>query len=558
MPIVPREEQVRGLPSVSVGPSLSPNAPAEAFGGGQAQTNITRGFANLGDQVGGIIQNAQDDAKKTRVLSAYGKLAEKAQVLYDDPTEGAISKKGIDALGAMTDYRQKFDDYANEVEADLNDDEKAMLSEKKRTLSLQLNKQLMGHANGEYQSYKKETTKSVIDIERNRVAANPFDDDVIKEALNNQKVAYLQTAEGDNPATIENDLKKLTSDTHSLALTRLVDGGNDMAAKSYFEKHQAQFYGDDVNRAKKLMESATMAGESQRMSDSIFVKNRDIGNALNEAMKIEDPKLRDETVKRVKDRFSIKEMIEKEREETNFKQADKLLAQSGDTDKIPRSLWNTFTATEQEKLEKLAKHKREGTEPETDWQEYYNLKQMASDPKLKDKFAQASIVKDYRDKLADPELKELIKLQTGVKNKDTDVQKLLDGFRGDQEIVNSAIKQLGISPTSTDKDELQTIIQLRKRVGDEQIKLQQATGKVATSKDMEAIVDKLMIQGVTEEGWFSDTRKRKFELLPGEQVIYKMKDVPAEELAAIKFELSKRKIPITDEKILELYRAGAQ
>jgi hypothetical protein len=76
---------------------------------------------------------------------------------------------------------------------------------------------------------------------------------------------------------------------------------------------------------------------------------------------------------------------------------------------------------------------------------------------------------------------------------------------------------------------------------------------------MQKIVDGLMIQGITEKGWLWDTKKRKYQLQPGEKMLFKIDDVPGTEKAKIEDALRRKGIPVSNEKILELYsrKAGA-
>jgi len=84
-----------------------------------------------------------------------------------------------------------------------------------------------------------------------------------------------------------------------------------------------------------------------------------------------------------------------------------------------------------------------------------------------------------------------------------------------------------------------------------------ANGKKPGSKEMKAIADQLMIEGITEKNtfWF-DTRKRVYQLERNESFVDI--EVPESDKNIIEAELKKRGKPVSDAVIRDLYVRSKQ
>ena len=557
MPTVPRpqrEEQVGGIPGAAPLPQFSPNAPAEAFGGGAALDKMGQGFDQIGAALAEAGKKEKEKADDTATTEYYVKLARKKQELFYDSKTGVVTKKGKDSFSAVDDYGKQFDEFANSIEQGMSTSQIAMAKKIRMKERLEFDGQLMRHVAQESDQYQDQSVKAGIAVAREDAILSG-DPATVAEKIKFQEAIYSQTAGGKPPALVEAEMKEIRGKTHFGVLKRMVDNGQDLAAKNYFEKVKGELY-QDTDEAERLLKAGNLAGESQRRSDQIFATSRTIETAFTEVQKIQDPTLRDETSKRLKDLYSMKNLMEKDREEQNLKYAANILDQSGNTDRIPRSTWNTFSPGERAQLENYAKHKREGTQPATNWGEYYNLKTMAADPRLREQYMRVNLMQ-YRDRLADSEFKDLVNAQEGLRKGDDKTAKLLDGVRTNAEIVNTALKKAGIDPEAKSGNDVDAYGLFRQKVDERVVALQTQTGNPVSSKELSEITDDLIIEGVTQKGWFWDTKKRKYELAPGERLQFEIKDVPAAERAKIEAALKKKGLKVTDDKVLDLYSRKA-
>jgi len=549
----PRVQQA-GIPGVRV----NNDAPLESFGGGAGNAEVFKSIGNVGLEASKVYEEEKKKADDSATTEYYAKLAQKKQQLFWDPKSGVMTQKGSNSFTAPETYGKQFDDYADELEKSLSGTQIAMAKKIRMKEKLEFDGQILHHVSQESDKYQDETVKSGIMAARNDAILNYNNPGAVDDKIRLQESIYHQTATGKPAALVEVEMKDIRSKTHFAVIDRMLDNGSDIQAKQYFEKVKDQLTGPDVDTVEKNLKAGTLAGESQRTSDQIFNSSRTMEDALTKALAIQDPKLRDETERRVKDRFAMKQLAIKNQEEQNSKSAGNIIDQTGNTDNIPRSVWNTFSVSDKSSLEAYAKHKREGTQPVTDWNQYYNLKTMASSPEMRSEYQRINLMK-YRSNLADAEFKELVNAQEGLRKGDDKTAKLLDGVRTDAEIVNNALKQAGVDPNSKDETEATQINSFRRQVDEKVIAVQQASGKKINSVELQKITDSLIVEGVTSKGWLWDTKKRKFELNPGEKLQFRLGDIPAQEKALIEQTLQRRGIPVTDDKILELYsrKAGA-
>lgn len=559
MPTVPKFErtvEVGGL-AAPAGPMLPDNASGENFGGGRAGAAIGEGFGRIGDAVEKVAAKEREKANDTATTDYYTRLAAKKQELFWGQ-KGVITKRGKDSFGAVDEYGKQFDEYADELEKGMTNEQLAMVKRIRAKERVEFDGQVMRHISGESKEYQDQTVKAGIMVARNDAVLSAGDLEKVQDKIRLQEAIYQQTASGKPAALVEAEMKEIRGKTHLAVISRMVDNGADLAAKSYMEKVRVDLHGETDN-AEKLVRSGTVTGEALRQADQIMAGSTSMEAALGKAGKIADQDVRLATEKRLEHLYSLKEQTKRRDEENRFQAVDSFLAKNPDPAKVPRSLWNSLPASDQEKLEKIARDRREGVQPITNWGEYYNLKTMAAAPELRSNFMRVNLLQ-YRDRLADSEFKELVNAQEGLRKGDEKTGKLLDGIRTDQEIVNTKLKEIGIDPNTKNESDAAKIALFRKRIDDMVIARQTETNRKATSKEIEQIVDDLTVQVRTEEGWLWDTKARKFEVNPGQKYTVKSKDIPAEERAKIEQVLKRRKAPVTDEAVLRLYKmkVGAQ
>ena len=558
MPTVPTysNPQVRqqGLPNARVN---TEGASLEAFGGGESTARLGQATQGLGKQAFDLVLQEKQKADEARATDAYQQTVSLKNDLFWNPQKGAMTKKGKDAFGVVDEYTTEFDKGANDIESELeNEDQKALYRRMRGREKQELEGLLTKHTYQESQNYESETVKSTLATQQQDAVLNYTQPGKVQESIKMQQ-ALIQSngaKQGKPPELVDLEMKKAVSDTHTAIVNRMLANGQDMTAKQYYEGNKDQFDAKDITLVEKAVEEGSIRGESQRQSDQIVAKAQDMPTALANARAIEDPKLRDATTERIKDFYSSQKVAERNAVEDLHRKATDIIDKTGNVDHIPPAQWAQFSLSERASLKSYAKLRREGTEPATNWDDYYSLKTLASTGATKDQFLKINLM-EYRPKMSDTEFKEMTSLQASLRKGDENADKLLDGYRTDSMIVNDALAEAGIDPTP--KPGTPSSLQvntLRKQVDDQIRLVQQQTGKKASNEEVQKIVDGLMVKGVTKKGWLFDTKKRAFELEPGERLEIQAKEIPRGEKSKIQEALRRKNLPVTDQSVLELYR----
>jgi hypothetical protein len=556
MPSVPLYggPQVReaAAPNVKIGADTS----LATFGGGNATEGLFKASAGLLDAVA----KAKDDADEATAKAAANNLKKIKTDLLWSPQTGALSQQGENAFGIIDKYGSDFKAKADELSKGLsNENQRRYFKTHFDSENNDLHDSLSKHMFKETEKFADDQSESLISNYRNDAILNYNDPNKIRSAMESQDSEIFNYAKrkGLPSSWVQAKIQDSESKTHLGVVQAYLSSDQDQIAKQYFEANQSGFTAGDKQSIMKSLEEGTLRGESQRLSDSIFAQhNESMSSALAETRKIKDPKLRDETMRRVEANFAMKSRAEREDSENLHIKALNQIDQTGQfaIDKIPG--WERFTVGERKSLESYAEMKSKGQEPKTDWVTYYDKMQLAQNPETKDAFLQENLMK-YRGSLADAEFKQLVGLQSGLRKNDPKADKLLDGYRSDSMIVNDALSAAGFKTGSSasDKDK-EAVSKVRRMVDGEIVKLQTSTGKKASNEEVQKIVDSLMLKGkVKGSGWLWDDTKRVFELSPDDAAAF-MPEVPDDEKKSIEASLKKKGQSVTDENIVKMYLQG--
>lgn len=549
MPKVPTldGQQVRQ----SAGPNirLSDNAPREAFSMGPSALKIV-------DQVGELMQTAKDNADQVAVTEAEREFSELENRLMYSPEEGAMNTQGRNSFEAIESTKAKFSQGYAEIEKRLsNGRQKAAVRKLYENRMGDVDRMLNRHVAGEIKKYDLEQTNGLVKSEMNAAIENPFDSQRIETSIQRQQAALYAYGQrtGAPMEEIQNMLVTATSKTQAGAIRAMLAKGDDMSAEKYFNTVKDQLAGPDLVEVEKDVEEGTLRGKSQRFSAQAY--RGDLGSALAEARKIEDPRLQDATVDRIKQLHAQNEMIKRDRVEKMHMGATDIIDKTGSIDQIPPDVWTKFSLSERSALKSYAENRSKGTQPSTNWKDYYELKTMASTPELRDKFNQIDLYSGFRNRLADAEFKELTSLQTGLRKGDPKAKELADGIQTDQQIVTGALREMGVNMTpKAGKKDVERANLFRKAVDEQVAAMAQHTGKRPTNADVQMIVKKLSAEVVTNKrSFWWDEKKRVFELQGESAVEVETDQIPDTERTKIEAALRRRKLPVNEDTIKDLY-----
>lgn len=225
-------------------------------------------------------------------------------------------------------------------------------------------------------------------------------------------------------------------------------------------------------------------------------------------------------------------------------EAWKVIAAGGTAASIPRAIWRSMDGRDQMAVLNDEKNRIDGGKTATDWDRYYELKQLAADDP--EAFRALPLTQDF-DKLGPSERKELINLQQSAPNSVENLDAI--GLSAQVDLATVDWK---------DKEEKGLF---ERRVTEKVYAKNRELGRKLNQDERQQIVDDLLIEGEIRDGGLWNSSKRRFELDPEEAERFVPADIadefdaiPEDEKVQIKRALATRRLPQTPENVLQLYR----
>lgn len=558
MPTVPRLQEVQDQ-GFKV-QQFQDNGVSNQFGQvAKSFESLDKASAGIASETEKYLLKEKKQADDSVITDAKTRLIKERNDLVYNPENGALSKRGKDAFGVVSQYGELFDQRAAEIEKGLTEDQKFDFKKEREQQSAELNGLLGRHLQSEAQAFDKNNTNSAIDVSRNDAVLNYNIPGKIDQSIADQNIVLSKYADKMGIPRDSDQFKELlignASKTHSGVITRMVNNEQDMQAKEYFESNKESLSGQDLIQAEKLVEAGTLRFESQKKSEEITKSSPSYKDALESVRSIEDPKLKDETRKRVESYFSEQARAAEFDQKKTYEDSFHLLDQSKGKMNIPLSVRKKMSPEELKSLDAWQDQLLSGRKSITNWDDYYNLKTLAANPQTKNDFMKTNLL-EYRTKLADSEFKDLVNIQTSLQTGDGRADPLLNGYRTDSEIVNTTLGSIGVNVNSKNESILERVNDFRRQADEQKILLQQRTGKPASTQEFQQIVDALSTEIITKERLFflPDAKQRVFELGKGEAIkAVKVDQVPKGERVKIEDALRRNRIPVTDKTITDAY-----
>lgn len=539
--------QEQGLPEVRNQGSSS----LESFGGGPSLEKLDQAGQTANLTAMKIATDEKNAADDLRTKAAYVDFSERINKVNDEWQQ----IKGGDAVNQdlVGDYGKKFQDEADAVKKDLSPDQQSIFSNMEYKERVKFDNDLHRHVGTQREIYEQEVTKTGVATEIDKAGRSFLSPDKIQDSLRNQE-AFLSSQRGKSQATIDMEIENAKSKTYKLVIERMLATGLDQKAKAYYDENKNFVTGADGADLDKMLEEGTLRGEGQRKSNEILNK---YPGSMSQALKAardqnqDDPKLQDEVVQRVKSRFAEIEASDRIRDEALDKKHANILEKERKIEAIPPAEWAGLTEAQRENRKTFLANLDKGTPKLSD--DYFKLRRQALDNE--DAFVKVNL-QSYRGKIDNTELEGLLDIQSAKREKSDKKDPLLDDWRTEDSIVSGTLESLGVNPNPKpgDKAGADEVRQFRSAVAREVRKLQENTKKKASKEDYEKIVKQQAVEGVTQRGWFWNTRKKLYQLNDGES--FDSVEIPSSERDAITKEIEKRGKTATEDEITKWYLRG--
>lgn len=317
MPQVPRYDAPTVSPEALPSPRVSDNAPLNDFGGGDL-TQVAQSAKGLTGAVMDIYDQEKEKADQVAVLDAHNKAQKLATDLLYNPQTGAMAKQGKDAMGTPDYVAAKWQDGVSQITDNLsNPAQKAAFNHLAGKIYGSLNEQVQSHVVDQTKKYDTAVTDSSVSNAQNTVSFNP----TLKTAataIDTQKAALTLYAQrnGLPDSWLQDKLAQSTSDTHVIAINRLLDNGQPRTALAYYDATKGQILGTEYDRISKQIADQTLLARAQDGAASLIGSNTNSSNGgisfdtariADGIDAISDPDLRAETRRQVDLRMRAQE-----------------------------------------------------------------------------------------------------------------------------------------------------------------------------------------------------------------------------------------------------------
>lgn len=438
-----RSVQERNAPSFRSNLKVS----GETFAPYSGMANAAQSLGDIGFEKIKEYQNQQKAARDARIQELENNFSAQANAIVHTPQTGLINTKGKNAFGVSELAEKEFNKIEESLVKELDDDDLInSFRQKVFTKKAALKLQLQGHESNQYEKFEEVNYETAM---QNSIedAVNGFNDEgIINLSLQKQfedTVRYAQN-KGLGEEWAKEKINDHTSKTHKAVITRMLNGNATSQAKSYYEKYKEQITGQDKVETEKLIKDGSLKGEAQAIADQVTRGDIGMEDALLKIRGIKDPDLRDEANRRVKLAFNEIQDAKKFESDKALEDASLFVEQNKTVDAIPAQTWQKLDFKDRQTLYKLEAAYKKGENIETDMQTYNDLMLMANNPKLKNEFLKTSMLK-YADKLAKPEMKELIKLQADMRSGKKEATSKLTEYVTKRDLINTTLRKAGLS-----------------------------------------------------------------------------------------------------------------
>lgn len=540
MPTVP----LRTGPSVELGMAAPAKQTAQMDAGViQAQAQMMGSVKQFADTV----TKAQDQADQLVVLEKRREFERaKTKALFDEK-EGALFAQGKNAFEAQNKANETLSKTGKELIDSLsNERQKNLFNNYLGNEEVDINRRLTIHTSQEIRKHDEDLTRSSLDSLLNRAMTDFSNPNKIAENLAEQEILIRQMGErnGLAPEIIDSEILKQKSTTHINILAKMASNQMDIGASKYFAAVKESMTEADQIKADKMLKESSYRGQSQRFVDQLNQRGLGLEEGLNEAAKIQDPRLREEVEQRFSRVINLKQQADNFRQEKIQMSALNLIDQGKGIDAIPVEQWSSLDDNRRKGIMSYMSAKARGEDKRTDFEVYYDLKEMAAE--YPDKFQQVNIL-DYQNKLSNSDLKQMIDLQTGVRG---GKKGLLDGFLTDKDIVKGAMQEAGITDKKAQAEFLAVIDGVKTK------------NPKMNNDDLRKVVNEKLTRIITDKGYFDSgafpSVKFQYQLDPATDKIEGVKydSIPREEKTRISELLQSKGLPVTEKSVSELYKQG--
>lgn len=538
-----------GVTTQTMNEQINIQTTPEMFSGGAEQVgkNVSK--------VAELYAKELDRADQVRVLEAKQQMSDAANRFLNDSKTGVLNARGQNSFNSQERYSTEFIPQIDKIKEGLSQRQKEMFKNYEFETTQSMSKSIESHVAKQTYVVDEENSKAFLENEQNAAVYKYTDFGEIENSIRRQKDEISQMAKRNGVSTevAGGQALEAESRTRTIVIEQLVNSNNSQSAKLYLDSNKDKMLARDVLRLEKLVKDGSDIQTAQAEADRLTSMGLSPKEAIAQANRIEDTKVRDEVKKRVFGFYDEIDKAERLKKEDDYLYSTNLVEKNigvPPQDLVPKTMWASFSIQERKNLEELS---RNGLTNTTDLGTYYDLELMAGSPQTRDKFQQLNLM-TLKSKLADGDFKHFAKLQADMRQGKASDE--LDGIESKNSIVDGALDAAGYvySGRKASTKDIDAANQFRRAVDQEVVRVQNETGKKINNEQLRSITEKLMTQTIIQKRRIlPDIRRRVFELQKGDSAEIRYEDIPKAETKAIESALIRRGIPVSEQNVMRIY-----
>lgn len=494
----------------------------DAFGG-----SFFGAASQLASQASQAYQQRDD---KARVLEADNALIAWHSEHYNGPNGYLAKAKGKNAPDEKKRFFEEFEKKASEIMQTLpNSKQQRVFNESIANQRNRLLESSSAHERSELERYQLEQSQAALGNSLLTVANNYLDTNIVSQELQKQQAIILGDALdfGEPPEVTEQKLVQAKSNSIASVINRALSNKDYSYASDFFEDNKENLTPDVRDKLFELINTGNSRAAAQAATDSIIDMGMSERDALAEARKIKKPELRDDVVKRVRERYQESKHLKDQEQAEALQSAADIVEGGSSIDDVPVQVWNQLTAGQRASLENRYRQVKSGVEPVTNWELYTRFGLMKPG-----EIATVNLL-EYRDQLTDAHYQHFVAFQKAAQDaiKKGNTQQLSSIISNRDRLV-SAARSAGLVPKGSEskwsKDESQRYGLFVQEVERRLEAFETENERKATGTEKQQIIDQMLLDTVMKSRWLPDKELPIYEAMRDTDGEYYVpyKDIP--------------------------------
>lgn len=514
-----------------------------------ATADIGQGVSALGEAFVKVKQ--YDDT--LRAEDAFNRLQKrKLELTTGEQGFSQIKSSGVVDRPVYKEYSELFDKTVNEITSNLqNDQQRNMFRQRAEVSKLQFGNDLTNHIQREKQVYSRQVFDGGLAVELENAGQHWTEPGSVNLSIERTNRLIDQQSELEGwPFAITKAKKQVAeSNIHQNVINQAIATDNPEYAKEWYRKNKKKIESTEHPRIEKLLDQSSLKVLAQEVTDDIFSRGLTQDQAVKEVRRKYKGDEENAIISSVRDRFNEEENFKTQKEADAGDAAWKIYSETLDFDQIPLTTLRKMNGKDRESLRAYAEKEKAGESVKTNYAVYYELIQMAEERPAE--FRKLNMLK-FLPHLSEKHRDQLIKLQTDRTE--------IDYVATQAQLAKRGAIRAGLDPKAEgkDNDDGRAISAFYDNLNRKTTAFQETKGRKPDDKELNQIIDDMLIDRVFVEEWGRDPEKPLTTLTPEElkeaYVIIekqevKVSEIPDKERTEITLKLIKAGQRVTEENI---------